>query len=236
MRLRKGNHKVLVISDLQVPFHHPDAFSFLEEIKKDIKPTQIVCIGDSIDAYALGSYVRDPDSMSAGAEHRKAKEALKRLYDLFPNAIEVDSNHNNRVYRRAKEAGIPKTFLKDYAELLDSPWKFTERTVIDEVIYEHGDAFGGQTPHKCATLSNTKSTVIGHHHCSSGIQYVSTRERMLFGMNVGCLIDNSAYAFEYNKKYKFHPTLACGAVLYGVPKLIPMITGPKGRWSRELTV
>lgn len=235
MRLPHGKERVLVIPDLQAPFHHKDALAFLKEVAKEVKPTKIVCIGDSIDAYALGSYVRSPEAMGADQEIKKALNFLhKGLYKLFPNAVEVDSNHNNRVFRRAYEAGIPKRFLKSYAEFLQSPWEFKQSVEIDGVLYEHGEPYGGIAPQKMAALSNMQSTVIGHHHTTAGIQYVSTKTRMLFGMNVGCLIDNETYAFEYNKKYKFHPTLSCGAVLYGTPVLFPMKTKANRRWTGSL--
>ena len=31
------NKRILVISDLHIPFHHKDSFTFLEEIKKEYK-------------------------------------------------------------------------------------------------------------------------------------------------------------------------------------------------------
>lgn len=234
MKLNRGRERVLCISDTQSPFHHPDTLPFLEALNKEIKPTRIVHIGDSLDQYALGNYIRDPEAMPITEEVKRSKEFLRQLYKLFPKAIEVDSNHNNRLFKRAMEAGIPKSFLKTYQEILESPWDYQARVTIDEVIYEHGEAYSGQTPYRSAAMANMQSTVHGHFHQSSGIAYISTREKMLFGMNVGCLIDNDSYAFAYNKNYKFFPTLACGAVLYGVPRLFPLILNGKGRWIKEL--
>lgn len=221
MRWRKGKERVLCIPDLQAPFHHKKALEFLSELKKEIKPTKVVCIGDSIDQYALGSYVRDPDAMGGGEETNKALEFCRKLYALFPKAVEVMSNHNSRVYKRAKEAGIPRHFLKSYKEYLESPWDFMQSVEIDGVRYEHGEPYGGQSPHRTAVLANMKSTVIGHHHTSAGISYVANKDKLMFGMVVGCLIDNNTYAFEYNKMYKQCPTLTAGAVLYGEPHLFP---------------
>jgi predicted phosphodiesterase len=37
------NHKrILVISDLHIPYHHQDAFKFLKAIKKEFKPDTII--------------------------------------------------------------------------------------------------------------------------------------------------------------------------------------------------
>jgi predicted phosphodiesterase len=41
---------VLVISDLHIPYHHPQAFDFLQALKTKYKPDHIVNIGDELDA------------------------------------------------------------------------------------------------------------------------------------------------------------------------------------------
>ena len=236
MRLATAKERVLVIPDLQAPFHHQDAIPFLKAIEKETRPTKIVCIGDSIDAYALGGYVKKPEAMDASSEMDEALKFLSQLYKAFPKVVEVDSNHNRRVFRRAFEAGIPKRFLKSYGEFLNSPWEYVEDIEIDGILYEHGENVSGVTPHRMAALNNMKSTVIGHHHSTAGIQYIATKERMIFGMNVGCLIDLESYAFEYNKDYRLKPTLAAGVVVEGIPRLFPMRLNGKGRWDGTLGV
>lgn len=232
MKLEQGKETVLIIPDLQIPFHHQDAFKFLEYIKHKVSPTKIICIGDSIDSHALSEYIHNPDGYSAGHEHKTALFYLQELYSIFPNGIELDSNHNNRIFRRACSAGIPKVFLKSYKEFMNAPdgWEFMSHCIIDNIMYEHGDSFSGNMAAKTAAISNMRSTVIGHHHNTASIHYVANKERMLFGMNVGCLIDNESYAFEYNKKNKTQPTLTCGVVDKGVPILYPLIINSKNRW------
>lgn len=232
MRLKLGKEVVMVISDLQIPFHHQDAFKFLEAVKIKYKPTKIVCIGDSLDCNALSKYVKDPDGRSAGDELNLSKSYLTEFWRIFPTGVEVQSNHNIRAWKRAFEAGIPKSFLKPYSEVVGAPksWKFTQQVVIDGVVYEHGDAFQGQYAAKTAALTNMKSTVIGHHHANGSIHWISNKDQMIFGMNVGCLIDMDSYAFEYAKAYKFKPTLMCGVVSRGIPELIPFVMNSNDRW------
>jgi len=234
VKLRKGKEKVLVISDIQAPFHHPDTLRFLEALKKELRPTKIVNAGDSVDGYTFAKFARDPNTMNPSDELKKAKKVLNDLFKLFPKAVEVSSNHNSRLVKRAMEAGIPSEFVRSYKELLASPWDYTDRVTVDNVLYEHGEAYGGATPFRIGVVSAMQSIVIGHHHQAAGISYVANDKEMLFGMCVGCLIDINSYAFAYSKNYKFKPTLATGVVLYGVPKLVPMLTGPNGRWSGEI--
>ena len=60
--------KVLAIPDLHCPFQHPDAFRFLRAVKNKYKPNQVVCLGDEIDAHALGRWTTDADGYSPGHE------------------------------------------------------------------------------------------------------------------------------------------------------------------------
>ena len=41
--------RILCISDLHMPFHHPKAFQFLRALKDKYKPTFVVCMGDEAD-------------------------------------------------------------------------------------------------------------------------------------------------------------------------------------------
>ena len=65
--------------------------------------------------------------------------------------------------------------------------------------------------------------VMGHLHSNAGISIVSTHGQRIWGMNVGCLIDNEAYAFAYNKYTRQKPVLGVGVVVDGglTPIFIP---------------
>lgn len=236
MFLNRGEEVVLVIPDIQAPFQHRDTFDFLRAIKDEVKPTKIVCIGDSMDANALSRWVTDPNGLSQADEYHEALDVLHELYDLFPEGDEVISNHNERIAKRAYGAGIPREFLRSYEEIMHYPegWHIHPYLEIDGVLYEHGHTQGGMYAARNLAIHNGQSTVIGHHHTTAGILYVSNRNQMLFGMNVGCLIDIDSYAFAYAKETKFKPTLGCGIVYKGVPKFIPMILNQDKRWSGEL--
>ena len=43
------NKRILVISDMHIPYHHKDSIKFLAEIKKQFNPDKIINIGDSLD-------------------------------------------------------------------------------------------------------------------------------------------------------------------------------------------
>ena len=62
------NKRILVISDMHIPYHHKDSIKFLKEIKKEFKPDRIVNIGDSIDFHNISMHDSNPDLPSAGDE------------------------------------------------------------------------------------------------------------------------------------------------------------------------
>ena len=45
--------KILVISDMHLPYHSKDSIKFLKEIKKEFKPDTVINIGDLLDFHAI---------------------------------------------------------------------------------------------------------------------------------------------------------------------------------------
>ncbi len=227
---------VLAIPDLHCPFEHQDSLEFLKAVKKLYKPTEYVCLGDEIDAHSLGDYDHDPDGLSAGDELKAAIEHLKEFYKVFPEMKVCTSNHTSRPYRRAFKFGIPKALMRSYSEFLQASkgWQWADEWEIDNVIYEHGEGFTGQQGAIKSALGNMQSTVIGHIHSFAGIQFSANSKHLIYGFNVGCLIDRHKYAFAYGKKMKTKPILGCGIISNGVPMFISMQLNSRGRWTGRL--
>ncbi len=238
MKLKVGEHKVLVISDLQEPFAHKDAFEFVKAVRDKYGTTETVNIGDEADFHAFsGKFPHDPDGYSPGHELNAAVTALDKWYKEFPYTKVCISNHVDRFYKKAYNSGLPKRAVLEVRDLLSAPkgWEWEKYWTIDGVKYEHGDNQGGMDAARLLAISNRQSTVIGHHHAHGGVRYIANDDSTIFGFNVGCLIDRHAYAFAYGAGNKFKPTLGCGVVLYGVPYFVPMIlSGKYERWIGEL--
>jgi hypothetical protein len=228
--------RVLVISDTQIPFHHKDYLAFLKAVARKYKTNEVVHIGDEVDMHALGQWEHDPDGYSAGDETRVAVKELKKLYKAFPRAKVCHSNHTSRALRKGYSAGIPAGFFKHISEVLEAPkgWVWDESFIIDGVKYQHGVGYSGPLGAKKASLDNARSTVIGHLHSHAGIQYSATPEYLVFGMNVGSLIDNDTYAFAYGRTFSAKPIISCGLVLDGMPLLVAMALNKRGRWTGKL--
>lgn len=236
MKLHVGKETVLAISDMQAPYQHPDTLPFLKAVKDEYKPTEIVCIGDSLDQHTLGKWTANPDLPGPLDEYTQGMEFMHKLYKLFPKATEVVSNHNSRYIKRVMEAGIPSSFVKSYREIMQYPkgWKIEEEYEVDGVMYEHGTRFGGLAATRQSIQVNGQSTVFGHLHSGGAVTYVANRKSMLFAMNVGCLIDYSKLAFAYARDSKLRPTLGTGVIRKGVPHFVPLLIDDSGRWIGQL--
>ena len=82
--------RILVISDMHIPYHHQDSFAFLEAIKKEFKPTFTMSIGDLLDFHAISMHTHDPDLASAGHELTMARKYVSELESIFPDMVEVE--------------------------------------------------------------------------------------------------------------------------------------------------
>ena len=235
--MAKKNRAILVISDMHMPYEHPDTVKFLTAIKKLHKPDRIICIGDEVDKHAMSFHDSDPDLLSAGDELQASIKQLEKIYKLFPVVDIVESNHGSMVYRKGKHHGIPRKYLRDYSEVLEAPegWVWHDEIVLKtpggEVMFRHQFK---KNPLICAQQM-AMNVVQGHFHEDFGIQYVSSPNKLMWSMTVGCLIDKKALAFEYNKTNYKRPIIGIGMIINGLPVLVPMVLNKQGRWTGDLT-
>lgn len=224
---------ILVISDLQCPYHHVDSFEFLKEIKKQFKPDRVINIGDEADFNGLNMHQLDPDMKSAGHELIEIRHYMGKLEKIFPQMDLIESNHGLLPSRRAMMAGIPKAMLKGYNEIYDvgNGWKWHHYLDVK---------LPGGLP--CRFVHNYESNVLnvsknlgmcivqGHHHSKFELIYWSNGVKQLWGATIGCLIDDSNSAFNYNKRSSKRPILGCMVIKGGIPILLPMRLNKADRW------
>ena len=231
------NHKrILVISDMHLPYQHKDSIKFLKEIKKEFKPDTTISIGDLLDQHALSFHDSSPELYSAGHELDKAKEYVKELENVFPKLIEVDSNHSSMIYRRALKHGLPRAYLKEYGDFLETKkWKWVDDLTLtmsngQRCFFTHGRSAD------VLKVSQTMgmSAVQGHYHTKFVISWWANPDNLFFGMNVGCLIDQKSMAFNYAKNFRTRFIIGCGIIINGIPRLLPMVLDKKGNWIGKI--
>ena len=231
-----ANNRILVISDTHAPYHHPDALKFLGAIKADFNPDRIIHIGDEIDNHAISFHDSDPDLYGASEELSKAREFVWEVERLFPRVDVLESNHGSLWYRKAKHHGIPRDMMRSYEEVLMTQhwkWHFDLRLTLPngQPCYFH------HAKNANALISSQHmgmSVVQGHHHERFNIQYWGTSERLNWGMNVGCLVDDKSLAFAYNKVNLKRPVIGCGMIIDSQPRLLPLVMKSNGRWTGKL--
>lgn len=231
------NNSVLVISDLHIPYHHQDAFDFLKALKRKYKPDLIINIGDELDHHAISMHEHNPDLMSAGDELKHSKEYVRELEKIFPEMTLVHSNHSSLVYRRALKYGLPKDYLKSYNEFLGvgDGWKWVDDYTVtlsdgSRCFFTHG--ISADVLKVAAQYG--MNTVQGHFHTKFSIGYFSNPDALIWGMQVGCLINQKSMAFDYAKNFKSRFIVGCGMIIDGQPKLMPMVLDKDGRWNKMI--
>jgi hypothetical protein len=235
---RYPNDSILVMSCTHAPYVHQDALKFLETIKEEYSPDRVVHLGDEVDNHAMNFYKSDPNLMSAGYELKAACKWLKKLEQLFPKMNLIQSNHGSMVHRRAIDAGIPQEFIRELGDVygVGKGWKWSfDLTLRNEATREQFYFIHNRNneAYKLAEGMNM-SCVQGHWHSKKSIIYSPKPLVPVFGMQVGCLIDDKALAYAYNKLQTSRPSLGAGMILKGKPQVIEMKLKKNGRWDGRL--
>lgn len=218
--------RVLVIGDTHCPCMRPQYLDFLLETYEAWDCDRVVHIGDLVDNTALSFHTKNPRLKNPISEREEALRQIAELTSHFPEVDLMLGNHDALPYRWATEVGVPTEYLRDPANLWDLPsgWNVHGRfdqLVIDDVIYQHGDR--GRSSALLNAKDEFRSVVQGHHHSKAGVNFHANKGFRIFGMQVGCGVDDSVLAMEYGKKYTSKSIIGCGVVLDGLtPVFEPM--------------
>lgn len=232
-KVEHDNSRILLISDLHIPYHHQDAIAFLTHLKEKYTPTRVICLGDEVDGHALSFHDSDPDLPSAGDEIRQALPVIAELFKIFPKMDILESNHGSLVWRKAKVFGIPKHYIKSYNEVLgvDSGWKWSFDLTVDlpngqKCYMHHGKTSNIIQLSQQMGMNATQ----GHYHETFKIDYWGNSTGLYWGMQCGCLIDDDKLAFNYNNVNIKRPIVGTGLIIDSMPVLEPMRLDSNGRW------
>lgn len=205
-----SERRILAIGDLHAPFELDGYFEFCKETYRKYNCNQVVFIGDIIDNHYSSFHTTDPDGMGGADELEFAIAAIQKWSAEFPVADVCIGNHDRMIMRRAFDSAIPKIWIRSYNDVLGTNWNWVERVVYDGVQYVHGEGGTARTKAK----NDMMSTVQGHIHTQSYTEWLVGRNFRVFGMQVGCGIDSSAYAAAYAKHFK-KQAIGCGVILGG---------------------
>jgi predicted phosphodiesterase len=232
-----SNKSVLLISDQHAPYHHKDTLDFLKAIRDEIQPDRVINLGDEADFHDISFHKSEKSLYSAGDELKHAKDFIKDLEKLFPEMDLLESNHGSLTFRKALDSGLPYEVMKPYQMIwgVRDKWKWHFDLTIklpngNSCYFTHGKSADvlklSQSMGICA--------VQGHYHNRFKIEYWQNPLSVLWGMQIGCLIDDTSRAFAYNKNQKHKPMIGTGVIVDGHPALVPMVLNKKGRWVKRL--
>lgn len=202
-----------IIGDTHEPYCKAGYLEFCVETFKTFGVDEVIHIGDEVDNAALSYHEKQTAMPNVDTEMEQAMQAMKRWYSAFPDVRVCVGNHSALPFRQATTAGIPARMLKSYRDMWEAPktWNWQLDFDIDNVLYTHiiPSGIGGALKH---AMKVRQSTVGGHCHAFGGVNYSASYRDSIFGMNVGCGVDNDHMAFAYGKNFATKPMLSCGIV------------------------
>lgn len=221
-----------IIGDTHIPYEHKAYLAFCIKTFKEYGVTRVIHIGDIIDNHALSFHDSEPSLVGANGERERALRHLQPWYDAFPNLTWIRGNHDLMANRKALKLGIdPEIYLRPICEVYNMPsgWSLVENVVINKVMYHHGETAMGVNGFRNDAKARMMNSVCGHNHSNFGVSYTANDHRMVWGMAVGCGVDNKSMAFAYGKNFKNKPVVGVGIVMNNgkLPICVPMDLGEK---------
>lgn len=198
------------------PVSRPHAIRFCLDLQEEWSCDKIVIAGDVADHSAISFHANHPDCPGPKDEFELTHQAIQKWYKAFPNAKVCIGNHDARIIRLAESVNIPSRFIRSFSSIFDTPkWTWDYEFIIDDVYYFHGTGNGGMHPAYNVAKKMLMSVVMSHIHTAAGIKWLASPRKRTFGMDLGCLIDDSAMQFAYGRHMRQRSIIGAGVVLGG---------------------
>ena len=176
----KGPRRVLILSDIHVPFHDSKAIEKAVKYGIENGATDVYINGDFLDFYSLSNFAKDPNERNLNDELETGKKLLDYLREkLNPGTVWFKvGNHEDRFDRYLKTKapeliGVARYNLRDLFEAYDYGVEFVEswRVVkFGDIVgvhgHEVGKGSGGVQPARWLQLRTNRSAFCGHFHKS----------------------------------------------------------------------
>jgi predicted phosphodiesterase len=138
--------RVVVLSDLQIPFEDGPAINQALEVLFRVRPDVVVLNGDIVDCYAESAFMKDPlkAERSIPESHERARQLMALLQEV-PRRIWLGGNHEDR-WRRViwSESPTAMSMLRAHQQasgvkidLIDPVTSFRKLFSMDEHGFEY---------------------------------------------------------------------------------------------------
>lgn len=201
-----GKHRILIISDLHVPYHDAAAVKAALDYGKRQRVDIIYINGDFADFYAVSRHDKDP-TRTLKNEIAQCRKMLRHIRARFPAAriIFKVGNHEDRMERfLAKNApvllGVPEFQIPDILKLSELNIEYVPSlglTFMGKLPVYHGHELpqGMSSPVNPARgiwMRVQESMICGHWHRSSvHTEKVGVHGKVKSCWSLGCLCDLS---------------------------------------------
>lgn len=203
--------RYLVISDLQVPYHHEQAVKNVTKLARREKFDSVLCVGDEIDFQTISRWSEKTPLAYEQTLNADRKRTQEILWDLTENAKEahiVRSNHTDRLYNTLLKVpgliSLPELQYEKFMDFETMGITFHKKFFEFEKgwILAHGDE-GSANSNAGLTALNLakragKSVVCGHTHRLGQSAYsegLYGHYRPLYGVEVGNLMNKAKASY-----------------------------------------
>jgi len=209
--VRKKIKRYLVISDLQVPFHHEAAVKNVIKLARREKFDSVLVVGDEIDFNTISKWAEGTPLAYRQTIHDDRELTKSILWDLSEYSREchiIRSNHTDRLYNTLLKVpgliSLPELQYPAFMGFKDMGMEYhkTAYEFHPGWMLAHGDE-GNMSQHAGITALNLakkwgKSVLCGHTHrlgMSAYAEGVGSHYRALYGVEVGNLMDRKKASY-----------------------------------------
>ncbi len=164
--------KILLISDVHVPYHDKKAFDLVIKVGKALKVDRVVVGGDFIDNYSVSSHDKDPNrALKLDVEVKEAIKELKRIKEIGAHTnVFLGGNHESRLERYLMQKA-PELFniisTEKILQLKELGFEYVPYKKIHEIgklAITHDLGKAGRTAHLKALDDYQGNIAIFHTH------------------------------------------------------------------------
>jgi len=211
--LPKGCTRILLLSDIHVPYHNIEALTIAINYGKEKNVNAVVLNGDTLDCYALSRYEKDPRKRKFSEE----LESCRQLLEIIQRELQCPiyfklGNHEERyeAYLRTKAPEL----LGTSEFTLDTLLKFGQygcELIQDKRIIKagrlnilHGHEFGRSVfspvnPARGYYMRAKASVICGHNHQTSEHTENNLEGKIVTTWSTGCLCEMHPQYMPINK-------------------------------------
>lgn len=211
-KLPKANKKVLLLSDIHIPYHDVEAVKAALDFGKAEGVDTIYLNGDILDFFMLSFHEKNPKNRPGiKQELEMAREFFAYLRQEFPKAT-IYFKPGNHEYRLERYLYLKAPELLDCEEFkLEVLLKLVEfriifiskriKTYFGDLLVEHGDRIkgsGGINPAKTLFTRYKRHAICGHFHRKSEHMEKVYDGEIVRTFSVACLCELEPEYFEVN--------------------------------------